>query len=142
DWKAILEMGKLDLYLAGYRRALPQAGSGSEARRLLLDSFATGVLLAGATEYLPEADSYSAELLRDYPNDWTLRGTRGSVLIETGRIEEGMAMLREVMENDDSVFDRAISAAFLALGEIRRQRPAAARQWLVQARDLDPRCVA
>lgn len=109
-------------------------------RVTLLDTFATCVLMYGAGEFLPEADRYSEELYTLKPDEWTVKGTRGSVFIETGRLEEGMSMLQEVMDKDSSAFDRAISASFLALAELKRNNVDGAAEWLRKSRDLDPNC--
>lgn len=116
----------------------PQLPNGERAA--LLDTFATCVLMYGAGEFLPEADRYSEELYTLKPDEWTVKGTRGSILIETGRLEEGMSMLQEVMDKDPSAFDRAISASFLALAELKRNNVDVAAKWLRKSRDLDPNC--
>ena len=109
-------------------------------RVTLLDTFVTCVLMYGAGEFLPEAERYSEELFTLKPDEWTVKGTRGSVLIETGRLEEGVSMLQEVMDKDPSAFDRAISASFLALAELKRNNLDLAAEWLRKSRELDPNC--
>jgi len=110
-------------------------------RHNLLDGFATCVLMLGASEYLDEADQYSKELYEAKPADWTVKGTRGSVLVEKGAVDEGMRLLLEVFENDPRAFDRAISACFLALGEFKLGHPEKAAEWIERARRIDPNCV-
>jgi hypothetical protein len=53
-----------------------------------------------------------------------------------------MAMLNEAWQNDPSTLDRAICAAFLALGEWKLKNKTAALEWLQKARDTDPNCCA
>jgi hypothetical protein len=96
----------------------------------------------GAHEFLAEADRYSQELLQIKPDEWTVKGTRGSILVEKGDIEGGMMMLMQVMEHDPSTFDRAISASFLALGELKKNDRELAIKWLRIANDLDPDCAS
>lgn len=92
--------------------------------------------------FLPEADRYSQELFQIKPNEWTVKGTRGSVLVETGELEHGMTMLKDVIEHDPSVFDRAIAASFLALGELKKNDRESALKWLRVSHDLDPECAS
>ena len=96
----------------------------------------------GAKDFLPEADQYSLELLRIKPDEWTVKGTRGSILVEKGELERGMRMLSEVIEHDPSTFDRAIAASFLALGELKKNNRESALKWLRVANDLDPECAS
>ena len=95
----------------------------------------------GASEHLAAADRYSEELFRAKPNEWTVKGTRGSVLIEIGQLEAGSKMLADVVENDPLPFDRAIAASYLALAAIKQREYKAASTWLEKARVFDPNCV-
>jgi hypothetical protein len=140
SWKWIVSQVRPELYLLEWRQQLADSKLSPDERCGALDGFATCVLMYGANEFLEEADRYSEELLRLKPDEWTVKGTRGGVLIEIGRIEEGTAMLKDVMQHDPSVFDRAISASFLALGELRQNNREAAVQWLRTSRELDPQC--
>ena len=70
-----------------------------------------------------------------------MKGTRGSVLIEMGELEEGVKLLNQVVEHDPSAFDRAIAASYIALAEIKRGQHEAASVWLAKAQAFDPHCV-
>jgi len=141
SWQRTIDRGRPDLLLVSYRRWLNHPKLAVEMRHNLLDGFATCVLMSGASEYLDEADRYSKELYEAKPADWTVKGTRGSVLVEKGAVDEGMRLLLEVFENDPSAFDRAISACFLALGEFKLGQPEKAAEWIDRARRIDPNCV-
>jgi hypothetical protein len=142
SWRWIVRNSKPEPVLQHYRNYLNHPALPADARCQLLDAFATCVLMFGATDFLSEADRYSAELLEAKPDEWTVKGTRGSVLVDKGETEAGMAMLQEVMRHDPSEFDRAIGACFLALGEIKRKNLGAALESLRLARALDPNCGA
>lgn len=86
----------------------------------VLDALATRVLEAGDPELLNDADRWSAETLTLAPGEITLAGTRGSLLIENGRIEEGEAMLREVVARSASDLDQGIASLYLAIAAKRR----------------------
>lgn len=140
SWSWLVSQVEANSLLTHCRKQLSNPHLPIAERVTLLDTFATCVLMYGAVEFLPEADRYSEELHSLKPDEWTVKGTRGSVLIETGRLEEGMSMLRELMENDPSAFDRAISASFLGLAELKRNNADQAAEWLRKSRDLDPNC--
>jgi hypothetical protein len=111
---------KLEPMLAGFRKQLGSATLSQEKRCELLDAFATAVIMFGSREFLAEADKFSEELLRTKPVEITVKGTRGSVLIDLEQVEAGMTMLKEVMNNNPSAFDGAICASFLGLAEFKR----------------------
>ena len=127
--------------LPSYREMLEHPDMPPRIREGVLDMFASAVLFFDAREYLADADRYSRELFELKPNEWTVQGTRGSVLIELRRIDEGMAMLRPVVEKDPKPFDQAIAAAYLALGEFKKGNLENAAEWIQKARSFDPHCV-
>lgn len=141
-WLWVVKNAEPSLILAHCRQLLSNPSLNAEERPQLLDTFATCVLMYGAKDFLPEADRYSEELYAAKPNEWTVKGTRGSVLIELGRLEEGTTMLKEVMDNDPSSFDRAIAASFLGLAELKRNNSAAAKEWLKKSQEIDPHCAS
>ncbi len=87
----------------------------SAQRVALLDALSTEVLSHELHGFLPEADGWSQEALALEPQTITLKGTRGAVLVELGRYEEGEAMLREVWAASASETDAAISAYYLGV---------------------------
>lgn len=140
-WKYLLQEITVADFLLAMRWILDQPGLSTELRNHALDSFCTFVLFQGATDQLDEAERYSGELLRNQPDAWSIKGTRGCILVEKGDLTVGMSLLSEVIENDPNPSDRAISACFLALGEIKQKQFAKARAWLETARGLDADCV-
>jgi len=106
-----------------------------------MDAFATVVLLSGASAYLPEADKYSRELAEAKPNDSNVLATRGSILVELGRVDDGLKILQSVYEREQCPFNRGLAAAFMALGYARRSDLESARHWVRLAREVDPDCV-
>jgi len=141
-WHEMVKEFPHELPLAAYRQQLEDSSLSDEERNQALDGFATCVLMYGVLEFLPEADRYSEELMRNKPDEWTVKGTRGGILVEKGDLPAGIAMLTQVMDNDPSVFDRAISASFLALAEWKKNNKDAAESWLHRSFELDPNCVS
>ena len=140
-WQNLVESGKGEEALRQYRRTLNQKGLPAELRLLVLDAFVTCVLMLDASDHIAEAERYSEELFRARPNEWTVKGTRGSVLIQMGELEEGEKLLGEVVESDPLAFDRAIAASYIALAQIKRGQLEDASVWLDKARVFDAACV-
>ncbi len=141
-WHQIVKEVPYEILLAACRLKLDDSSLSVEERHQALDAFATCVLMYGALEFLPEADRYSEELLRKNPTEWTVKGTRGSILVEKGDLQTGIEMLTDVVENDPSAFDCAIAASFLGLAEWKRNNKDAAENWLRRSFELDPNCAS
>ncbi|PZD72257.1 hypothetical protein C1752_03844 [Acaryochloris thomasi RCC1774] len=111
-----------------------------DQRNEALDTFVTIVLLQEATEYLEQADHYSKESLNNLPHEWTIKGSRGAVLVERGQIQSGIELLAEVMEHEKNPYARVISASYLALAQSYQGCFQEAREWLAVGREIDPHC--
>ena len=114
--------------------ALREVSPGHRVR--LLDALATEVLGNKQHALLPEADAWSQEALALEPDTITLKGTRGAVLVELGRPDEGEALLREVWSRSASEVDAAISAFYLGVAAKRRQDVRESRRWFRRAQDF------
>jgi hypothetical protein len=139
SWSWIIKHHPLENFLDQHRQHLKNPDISTEQRCQLLDAFATCVLMYGTGD-IDEADRYSEELLRLKPNEWTVKGTRGAVLVEKGDLPEGIAMLEEVMAHDSNQFDRAISSGYLALAKWKQGDGQEALRWLGIAREIDAQC--
>lgn len=60
----------------------------------ILDSLSRLPLYHRRTDLLAAADGWTSEALRHSPHAITLKGTRGAILVELGRFDEGIEMLR------------------------------------------------
>ena len=80
------------------------------------------------------------ELAREHRWLPEIVGTRGAVLVEVGKLEEGAALLREAIGRQKDVRSRAINACHLAVAEYRAGRPEESRRYIEQARTFDPKC--
>jgi tetratricopeptide (TPR) repeat protein len=108
---------------------------------ILLNNVAYLNALMGDPALLTEADQYSAEALKHLPWVAPVVGTRGTVLVELGQIEEGIALLTKAMSLHPDKQGKALNACHIALGEFRRGQAAEAHKYLVTAQTLDPDCV-
>lgn len=105
----------------------------------ILDSLACLALYEGRSDLLGEAEAWTTEALRCAPNAITLKGTRGGVFIELGRIDAGIALLQEVIRRSECPIDQAISAAYLAKAYASQGDENEAQRWLKRAVALDGR---
>ncbi len=107
-----------------------------------LDNYLTDQLTKGTITPDGYFDPLSQKLLVANNNSITARGTRGSVLIDLGRIEEGKALLKEVLEKTESTIDKTFSNIFLALAEKQQDNLEKAREYAKKATEIDPDCPA
>ena len=105
-------------------------------RANLLDAFATNAILVPLRGFLPDADAWSQEMVTIDPDQITRRGTRGAVLVELGRLDEGEAMLREVWRISKGPNDAAISAFYLGIAARNRGQERELRYWRKRALDF------
>lgn len=96
--------------------------------------------LTRKSELLPEADRYSAEARQILSWVPAIKGTRGTVLLELGRIAEAIPFLLEAMQKHDVPVNKAQSACWLAIAEASQGNLTAAQNYLKQARKFDPSC--
>ena len=103
-----------------------------------LDLLASAILFNEFRELLQEADEWSREALVLAPDLITRKGTRGSVLVEQRRFEEGELLLTEVWERSVSELDAAITAFYLGLVAKSTGRTREFRRWSAEAKTLAP----
>ena len=92
-----------------------------------LDCLACLPIMENLKSFLPVADEFSREALEIQPQNFTLKGTRGAILVELGRIDEAEPMLNEVYTTSEADHDQRISAFYLGLiaktrGDLKRAR--------------------
>lgn len=104
----------------------------------ICESVAMLVIRQRLLDLLAEVDRYSLLALEVQPEVNTLKGTRGSILIEMGRVGEGVAMLEEVFRDADTTTDKAICAFYLALASLQKGDEAGTRMWCEQLMQFGP----
>ncbi|HEY1108265.1 MAG TPA: site-2 protease family protein [Opitutaceae bacterium] len=87
---------------------------GHPRRLAAIDVYCTWAVFSGQRENIAEVDSWSAELFEYRGREYTVWGTRGSVMLFNGKMQEGVELLTRMMAEDDSPLDRAIGGCFLA----------------------------
>jgi hypothetical protein len=83
-------------------------------RAQILDVLASLPIVTGDNKYLSEAMEWCKEAQKIAPHSKTLLGTFGSLLIETGNIEQGVKVLLPIAELENDSNDKAISCFYLA----------------------------
>lgn len=96
--------------------------------------------MMGKPELLHKADTCSRLALEKMP--WIVynKGTRGSVLVELGKYEEGLRLLHDAMRNHTEKRGQALDACHIGIAEARRGNLAESRNYFAIARRLDPKC--
>jgi hypothetical protein len=87
-----------------------------------------------------EADQYSQEAATSLFWLPAVKGTRGTVLFELGRVDEATPLLWDALQMDDVPIQTAQSACWLAIVEARRGDLRAGQKYLAKARKFDPTC--
>jgi hypothetical protein len=107
---------------------------------IISNNLAYADLCAQDPDLLAEAEKYSGDAYRQIRWLPEIVGTRGAVLVELGKLEEGIALLREAIGKQKDVRSCAINACHLAVAEYRAGRPAESRRYVERARKFDPEC--
>jgi tetratricopeptide (TPR) repeat protein len=105
---------------------------------LMYNNIAYADALTGDPALLPEADRYSAEACRQLPWEPSIVGTRGTVLVEMNRLDEGIGLLKEALAKQKTMSGKAADAYHLSVGEGRRGNAEESRRYLDLARTYDP----
>jgi tetratricopeptide (TPR) repeat protein len=135
-----LDQQKYDEARQAFHQSLgpPTAPSGNEA--ITWNNIAWACLLTGNDDLKEEANGLSKQAYEQTPWVPQVKGTRGSVLVENGQIEEGIKLLEAALAENELTTDRAFNACYLALASIKLHNLRASRQYLEEARQLDADC--
>jgi hypothetical protein len=137
----LCSMGAFEQARTAFSALLQRDDLSPAARLLYLNNVAWADVMLHDRRLLPEADEYSARAYANIPWLPALMETRGAVLVELGRSEEGIRLLQEAFgKNAGDPRARAFDACLLAIAERARGNPAPAEEYVQTARRLDPRC--
>ena len=105
-------------FRAALRRELTEGGLPAEEEMLVLDALVTDGLIFADPAVRPDLDQWSLRALQLGPKVKTLVGSRGAVLVELGRYQEGKQLLKTVAFSSVAApFDAFMSQIFLARAE-------------------------
>lgn len=105
-------------------------------KAFVLDRLACIVAMQGYKKYLNDADKWSQEALRLASYSKTLKGTRGAILIELGRYDEGKQLLLPLIEAGNEALDIAISSCYIAKAEYFLGNIEKVNDWLANAKKM------
>jgi hypothetical protein len=107
---------------------------------LLLNNIAYVDALLGSPELLDEADDYSQQALSAAPCFVYFKGTRGLVLAQRGRFDDGIPLLKEALRDHPEKWGKAINACCLGIAAQQQGNLDESRSYFALARKLDPLC--
>ncbi|MBN1437903.1 MAG: hypothetical protein JW929_00710 [Anaerolineales bacterium] len=107
-------------------------------RSLILNNIAYVDALIRGGELLAEAERCSEEAFRNLPWEPSIVGTRGMVLAETGRLKEGISLLKRALAGQIDPSARAADAYHLADALRRLGNAGESRRYFALARRWDP----
>ena len=123
-----------------YIGALSQPESTKDFQAYLWNNVAWMDLMIATPPLLEEADQFSRQALEEIPWLSYAKGTRGSVLIELGRIDEGVPLVEQAFRENDKPRDKALNACYLAVAMIRRGDTSEGCQYIEEAKRRDRTC--
>ncbi|HAG85480.1 MAG TPA: hypothetical protein DCL61_31125 [Cyanobacteria bacterium UBA12227] len=105
-------------------------------KAFILDNLACIVVMNGYKKYLVDADKWSQEALSLASYSKTLKGTRGAILIELGRYDEGKQLLLPLTEAGNEPIDIALSSCYIAKAEYFIGNLENVNPWLAKAKKI------
>jgi tetratricopeptide (TPR) repeat protein len=123
-----------------YAILLGKYGKSEQVRFSIFNNVAYVNILSGDARLLEQADECSRHAFEKYPGNYYFKGTRGSVLVEMGRYEEGLQLLCQALKQHVERPGQALDACYIAIGEARRGRFHESRSFFTLARRLDAKC--
>jgi tetratricopeptide (TPR) repeat protein len=123
-----------------YLRASNQPESTQEFRAYMWNAVAWMDLLIATPALLEEAEQFSRQALEEIPSSSYIRGTRGCVLVELGRIDEGLPLVEQALRENDRASEKASDACYVAIAMIERGDTVNGRKYIEKAQGYDSNC--
>jgi tetratricopeptide (TPR) repeat protein len=146
SWGLLVEAGILE-HKRQYReardvclRVFSQPALAPEIQAYLWCAIARLDLIIAEPALLEEADRFSLQAIEELPWESSYKGTRGSVLIELGRLDEGVRFTQQAFQENCEVSFKAINACYLAIAEVKLGDKSTALKWIDEAKKHDLNC--
>jgi len=123
-----------------FEEILARGNCSAVVRYLMLNNIAYADAVLAEPGRQEEAELYSKEALAGLGWIPCVKGTRGSVLLNQGKTDEALKLLKEALDGNSTVVGRAQNACWLAMGECQRRNYDEARRFLKMAEELDAGC--
>jgi hypothetical protein len=131
-----LDHQRFDEAIALWNQLLNAENASDVERAYILDLLASIVINLGQKQYLTHADRWSREAMKLAGYSKTIQGTRGAILVELGKYEEGKRNLFPLTGPDNDPVDIAISSYYLAKADHHLGNSGQALVWLMQAEEV------
>lgn len=109
------------------------------SRAMFMNNVAYADLMLADPALLDEADQYSQEAMTWLASSAPIKGTRGAVLLQLGRLDQSLPLLLASYAGQGD-WAKAENACWLAILYTRQQNSAEAQRYLADAKRLNPRC--
>ncbi len=130
--------GQVDEALMMLRELLAKAESDWNLYGEIANVFGLIVICENLAAEFPEAEQIIRKAIAACPDQITLSGTLGGILVEQGRHEEAAPLLKALNYVSPEPHEQAITAAYLAHTSLRSGDPEAARSYADKAMSVCP----
>ncbi|MBI3898248.1 MAG: site-2 protease family protein [Gammaproteobacteria bacterium] len=110
-------------------------------RAHLLNQVAWSDLLDGTMKLPEESLAFASEALRLAPDDIAIKGTLGSLLVESGQYEKGLTLLLDSNAGVKRSTDRALNLCYVAIAHKQLGNTGKADDVIHEIQTLDPDCL-
>lgn len=131
-----LDQSNIDNSIQLFLEVLKYARITDTEKAFIFDYLACIVAINGHKQYLNDADYWSKEAIELASYSKTLKGTRGAILIELGRYDEGKQLLLPLTEPENDTIDIAISSCYIAKAEYFLGNIEEVEGWLRKAKEI------
>lgn len=136
----LLDLNRIEEARQCFSEALDCTSLPPETEALFWNNLAWADLMVGSTDLRAEADRLSQQAFERTPWVPPITGTRGSVLVEIGNLDEGIKLLERALAKNHESSAKALNACYIALALAKKGLPLEAEERLRQARKLHPKC--
>lgn len=137
----LLDSEQFEEARAMYNRIIEKQVLNAQIKAIVLNNLAYTDILIGEKALLEEADAASSQAFESCPWIPAIRGTRGMVLVELGRLDEGIRLLMDALGKNEELQNKALNTAYLAMAEARMGNIIRAEQYLETTSQFDSDCL-
>ena len=123
-----------------YLRALSNLNRHRNSKHISGIASHGSILMIATPPLLEEADQFSWQALEDSLANPTPEEREAVVLIELGRIDEGLPLVEQALREHDKASDKALNACYLAIAMIGRGDVVNGGKYIGKAEEYDPNC--
>ncbi|WP_414753425.1 site-2 protease family protein [Anabaena sp. CCY 9910] len=103
----------------------------------IIDILASIVINHGDKKYLDKANNWSVQAMELASDIKTIQGTRGAILVELGRYNEGKEMLLPLTAAGNEAIDIAVSCCYIAKADYYLGNDDQVKDWLNKAEQIN-----